>query len=199
MSAKTPKPPGLLERCQRGEQLAWRELFSKRAADIYRWAVLLGLDPSEAEDAAQDVLVTAARRIDRCEAEAALTSWLYQITRRIVANRRRGSWLRRWLPGREVTDADALSEPAFEHDGSAAGIAFELDTRRCLQRMPDELAELLVMVEIVGLTRDEAASVLGLPAGTVASRLRRAREQFRQHWQHDDADVVLGKALREGS
>lgn len=171
-----PAQASLLERCQSGDQCAWREVVSRRAEQIYRWAVLLGLPTTEAEDAAQDVLLIAARRIDTCESDKAMTSWLYQITRRVAANARRGGWLRRWFVGRESFDENAFVQT------TSSDLAYELEARRCLQKLTSNQAELLVMVEIVGLTREESARILGIPAGTVASRLRRAREAFQKQW-----------------
>ncbi len=173
----------LLERCQRDDAVAWREFFARWAPQIYRWAVLLGLERSRAEDAAQDVLATAARRIKRCHDERAVTSWLYQITRRVVANQRRLGWFRRRLPF--STSQSNGQEAAFDHEDHR-DLAGELEVRRCLGELPVDLAEILVMTEVVGLTRTEAAGVLGIPVGTVASRTRRARAAFIALWHRDD-------------
>ncbi|MEZ4463259.1 MAG: sigma factor [bacterium] len=68
------------------------------AGRVFRWAVLRGLRAMEAEDAAQEVLAIACRRI--VTAAAAFIAWLYQITRRVVANaRRKVGWLRRCSRG----------------------------------------------------------------------------------------------------
>jgi RNA polymerase sigma-70 factor (ECF subfamily) len=173
-SPKASAAAGLLQRCQAGDQSAWRELFHAHAAQIYRWGVLLGLNSADAEDAAQEVLATAARRIHRCRAEEALPAWLYQITRRIAANYRR----RRWLRGLVGGDDDSQLVAAFVHETRAA-IEAELDLRRLLRRLPRAQAEVLLLVEIEGFTRHEVARMLGLPPGTVASRLRLARRALR--------------------
>lgn len=182
---------GLLKRCQADDQAAWRELFASRAGQIYRWAVLLGLDPTEAQDAAQEVLATAVRRIRSCRAEQALTSWLYQITRRVASNHRQRSWLKRRLCTRTSQDECA----AFCHQ-NARDLAYEIEARRCLRRLPADLAEILVMMEVVGLTRIEVARMLKIPEGTVASRLRRARAAFMEIW-HQEADSVATEPLEE--
>jgi RNA polymerase sigma-70 factor (ECF subfamily) len=117
------------------------------------------------------VLATAARRIDRCRAEEALTAWLYQITRRTAANFRR----RRWLRGFVCSDGDPQGTAAFVHDTRPA-LEAELELRQRLQRLPRAQAEVLILVEIEGFTQQEAAEMLGIPPGTVASRLRLARK-----------------------
>jgi RNA polymerase sigma-70 factor (ECF subfamily) len=164
----------LLERCKAGEGAAWRELFAQRAGQVYRWAVLLGHGPAEAEDVAQDALATAAARIQTCEEEEAMTTWLYQITRRVAANHRRKGSLRRRATGDH--------ERAVLVQDSAADLAHEIAARRCLARLPLEQAEILVMHDIVGFTRSDCARILGVPEGTVASRLRRAQAAFRELW-----------------
>jgi RNA polymerase sigma-70 factor (ECF subfamily) len=153
-------------------------LITARAAQVYRWAVLLGLPPFEAEDASQEVFAVAARRIATCHAEAALTSWLFQITRRVCANHRRAACWRRWLGLGRDGEGLAAFEPAAR--GSAAD---ELAVRACLARLPPRLAEVLILLDVEGLTREEAAAALDLPAGTVASRLRQARLAFEALWE----------------
>ena len=165
----------LLERCKAGDADAWEQLFRERSDQVYRWAVLLGLGPADAEDAAQEVFAVAVRRIDSCHSDAALGSWLYQITRRVVANYRRTGWLKRALFGKEEL------EPAFgkrDHPQTPREIA----VRRCLEKLPRAQAEVLVLMEIEGFSREEVADMLGVPPGTVASRLRLAKQAFRKHW-----------------
>ena len=67
--AGQPVGDSLLSRSQAGDRVAFELLVSKNANRVYRWAVLLGLSGPDAEDAAQEILATAARRIGTCEAE----------------------------------------------------------------------------------------------------------------------------------
>lgn len=166
----------LFVRSQEGDRYALEQLFTLQAPKVFRWAVLLGLSPAEAEDAAQEALAIAARRLGNCQAEAALTTWLYQILRRVVANSRRTAWVRRLF--RPAPDA---LEPAFEAD-SPADTEAELAVRTCFQRLSPALAEVLLLHEVEGYTRPEISQILGLPEGTVASRLRLAKDAFRKHW-----------------
>jgi RNA polymerase sigma-70 factor (ECF subfamily) len=174
--ASPAEGPPLLALCQAGDEAAWRRLISGRAAQVFRWAVWMGLDRADAEDAAQEVFAVAARRIGHCQAEAALTSWLFQITRRLCANRRRQTRWRRWLGGRPADQG-----PAFE-PSPGLSIGDELAVRACLRRLSPRLCEALIAVEVEGLTREEAAVALGVPAGTVASRVRLARRAFQALW-----------------
>ena len=181
---------GLLDRCKAGDEAAWRELFTRRAGQLYHWAVLLGLAAADAEDAAQEALVIAARRIQTCAAEEAMTSWLYQIMRRVASNHRQKRWLQRWIGGGFTMD-----EGAFVH-AQAGDRTLELTARSCLAQLPREQAEILVMREVVGLSQKDCARILGVPQGTVASRLRRAQKAFRERWG-EDAPGLTGRELEE--
>lgn len=166
----------LLDACKAGDERAWERLIRERNAQVYRWAVLLGLKPAEAEDATQEVFAVAARRVETCRSEEALGSWLYQITRRVVANARRTGWWRRAVLGEDAPQsAFGQSDPA--------DVERELAVRACLDRLPRAQAEALVLMEVEGYTREEVAEFLGIPPGTVASRVRLARESFRKQWE----------------
>lgn len=164
----------VLAGCKAGDRAAWQRVFDLYTHRIYRWAVLRGLRGPEAEDLAQEVLAIAWRRIDRCAAPEAMTSWLYQITRRQAANVRRKAWFRRVLLGDAVPERACFAGVDADHDRAV---------RACLARLPDDLAEVLVLQDIEGHTRDEVAAMTGIAPGTVASRLRRARTRFAAEWQ----------------
>jgi RNA polymerase sigma-70 factor (ECF subfamily) len=181
----------MLERCKANDPAAWVRLFRGCAPRVHRWAVLLGLRANEAEDAVQEVLATVARRIDSCESEHVLISWIYQITRRVVANARRGQWLRRMLP---IGDG---REPAFDHDDSAEAVEFDLTVRACLRALPLRQAEVLVLSEIEGFSRREISELLGVAEGTVASRMRLAKRAFQNHWARLMGSVVEAKLAWE--
>jgi RNA polymerase sigma-70 factor, ECF subfamily len=185
-------PENLLAACKAGDENAWERLFRERAAQVYRWAVVLGLSPTCAEDAAQEVLATAARRIHTCRSEHVLCSWLYQITRRVVANKRRLAWWRR-----AFSVGDAPLEPAFERTDHS-GPETELAVRACLSRMDKKHVELLLLAYVEGFTKEELAEMQGIPSGTVATRLRAAKAHFQEIWNKaggevDGTDRLLGQ------
>lgn len=164
------KPMSLVEACQADEPWAWRQMVDTWASAVYRWCVLLGLSARDAEDAVQDVFATASERMNTCTCDEVLGSWLYQITRRHAANRRRLAWCKKvffmedeqttaFAPGRNVDD--------------------ELEVRNVLSRLPMRHVEVLVLMDVEGFTRRETAEILDLAEPAVASRLRRAREAFR--------------------
>jgi len=179
-----PEPSSLLERCKANEPAAWVNLFERCGPRVHRWSVLLGLRANEAEDVVQEVLATVARRIQSCESDRVLMSWIYQITRRIVANARRSHWIRRILL---IADGNAP-----EQDEPVAPMELELTVRSCLHALPLSQAEVLVLSELEGLTRKEIADLLELPEGTVASRLRLGKQAFLRCWAR-----VTGRPITE--
>lgn len=164
------KPMSLVEGCQADEAWAWRRLVDAWASAVYRWCVLLGLSSRDAEDAVQDVLATAAARIHTCSCDEVLGSWLYQIARRHAANRRRLAWCKRVFFLEDESTVPSLAGQNIDDD---------LEVRAVLERLPIRHVEVLVLMDIEGFTRREAAQILGLAEPAVASRLRRAREAFR--------------------
>ncbi len=169
----------LVDRCKRGDPSAWRQLFDDFVRAVHRWALGFGIDSSGAEEVTQDVFATAVRKISRCGDDGQLPSWLFQITRRQAANYRRRASLRRALGLSELFQVPAEDDGRLQ-DGRRAELSLEI--RRTLRKLPVHLVEVLILHDLDGHTQGETARILGVPAGTVASRLRTAREQFEKKW-----------------
>jgi RNA polymerase sigma-70 factor, ECF subfamily len=170
----------ILERCRYGETSAWRSVFEQHVQSVYRWALCFGIDQAAAEELTQEVFATAVKSIAKCPSEALLPAWLFQITRRHAANLRRSVWFSKVLRLGEPREL----EPAATFEPDICGYAnvheLGLDVRRTLRRMPVKLVEVLVLADLEGYGRDEIATILDIPAGTVASRLQRAREMIEE-------------------
>jgi RNA polymerase sigma-70 factor, ECF subfamily len=171
----------LLDRCRRGDQTAWRELFERYSAAVYRWSRFFGIDAAGAEEVTQEVFVTAFRHIGACGSEAQLPPWFFQITRRKAANARRLGWFRRMVrPSGRERRAES-GEPVDAT--SAGGVERSRDLEGVLRRMPLKLVEVLLLHDLEGRSRSEIAEVLGLAEGTVAGRLAGARSLFAEIWE----------------
>lgn len=141
------------------------------------WRLLrgFGLSRVDAEDAAQQVFMVAARKLVSIAPESA-RSFLYGTTRRVANNARRG--LRR---RREVAIPELGAHPTDAGDSDGPERSSELTRARALlSELPGELRRVLVLAEVEQLQVQEIASLEGIPLGTAASRLRRARQQFRE-------------------
>lgn len=143
---------------------------------VYRWAIYLGLSASDAEDAAQEIVEISVRRESQCPNAEAKVAWLFQIARRVVANRRRRNWFR-WR-----VQTSVQRDAAFVHQ-STDDLEREWVVRSCLRSVELKQREVLVLMDIEGHTREEVASMLQISPGTVASRLRLGREAFRKQWE----------------
>jgi RNA polymerase sigma-70 factor (ECF subfamily) len=150
------------------------ELVEREFRFVWRLLRRLGLAASDADDAAQQVFLVAARRIGDIR-PGRERSFLYTTAFHVASKARRGVDRRR-----EDLDADVEPEPE-----EACSMEDLVDRRRArelldstLDALPLDLRAVLVLSEIDELTTSEIAEVVGIPAGTAASRLRRAREVF---------------------
>jgi RNA polymerase sigma-70 factor (ECF subfamily) len=142
---------------------------------LWRFLRRMGVEESHVEDAAQQVLLVFAQRGDAL-APAVVRAFLFGTALRVASDFRRKS-------GRSgaVVELGELREHAHPAP-DAEEQATQSELRRLLDRILDELAPELravfVLAELEEMTMAEVARVLSIPAGTVASRLRRAREVF---------------------
>lgn len=145
---------------------------------VWRTLRRLGVKEASLDDATQEVFIVLSRRLGWVESGRE-RSFVYSTAIRIAANQRRLQRSRREESLEELRLSTPLDTPGTEQ------LVEQKRMRELLQRvldsMPDELREIFVLFELEGVTRSEMAEFLGLPAGTVASRLRRARELFEAH------------------
>lgn len=143
---------------------------------VLRWAARLGGPAVDCEDAAQDVFIVVLRRLADVEDLEQFGPWLYGVTRRVVSQHRRRAWVRRWMPG-------ASTEQATPEPGPEQGLASHqlgLVVQSILERLPAKQREVLVLCDLEERTAVEAAELIGVPTGTVKSRLRLGRQAFRR-------------------
>lgn len=156
-----------------GAKKRLRRMFEASYDTVWRLIRRMGVDASTAEDGAQQVFMTAARRLHDIP-EGKERAFLCGVAVRVAAR------LRVRHKGREV--------PVGENDDSPAGTELPealVDRKRqrdlldrLLAEMDPELSAVLVLAEIEGQGKREIAEALGIPEGTAASRLRRAREDL---------------------
>ena len=163
-----------LERARQGDLQARDELLDQWLPVVVGWCARLGGPRVDPEEAAHDVLMIMVRRMDQVYDGARFPAWLFGITRRLVAQHRRKAWFRRWAPGATVDRADPNAGPARLYDVSETGQAVQ----EILELLPDIEREVLVLCLLEERTDREVAEMVGVPIGTVKSRLHRAREHF---------------------
>jgi RNA polymerase sigma-70 factor (ECF subfamily) len=136
-------------------------------------------DPGEAEDLVQDALIRAYRAIEGFDGQHP-RAWLLTIVRNTHLNRVRKR--RPELLDDPDDDLDRLSRPGtaspVEEDIVGGTLDAVIDT--ALRELPEKHREVLELVDMDGLNYREAAQVLGVPVGTVMSRLHRARKSMKR-------------------
>ena len=153
-----------------------KELVHTHYDFIYRTLRRFGLVAPDAEDAAQEVFLIACRRLESISSESE-RSFLIGTAVRVAARQRRGIARRR-----ELLDLRPLDRRADDHldpEQSADRHRARATVDEVLRSMSQQLRTVFVLFEIEEVCMSEIAQALNLPAGTVASRLRRARQAFR--------------------
>jgi RNA polymerase sigma-70 factor (ECF subfamily) len=177
---------GLVARCLQGDGFAFSRLVALHEGMVVNLALRLLGDREEARDLAQDVFLQVFRTLGRFQGRSSLKTWIYRITVNQCRNRQRW-WRRRrrdralsleaLKPADEAQLSTGPTAPAFEH---VARRETAQRVQAALLRLSFDHRSILVLREVEGLGCEEIATALGVPDGTVKSRLARAREQLRR-------------------
>jgi RNA polymerase sigma-70 factor (ECF subfamily) len=149
-------------------------LFDTHYASIWRLLRRIGVPRAQLDDAAQEVFWVVARRLSDIEAGRE-HAFLYGVALRVASNLHRAA--------RSVPPLDAeLLETLRDTGPSPEQVVQDRQARAlldlALDQMPLELRSVLVLFELEGMPVKDIADLTGIPVGTAASRLRRAREEF---------------------
>jgi RNA polymerase sigma-70 factor, ECF subfamily len=159
---------------QLAQTLDLRELVASHLDFVWRSLRRLGVREADADDATQQVFLTANEKLLKIKSGSE-RAFLIGIAIRIASHMRRGYQ-------RRDAAHQRLSSVAAEPNPTPEELTEELQARKLLDRILDEMSEELrvvfVLFELEELSTDEMAALLALPRGTVSSRLRRAREIF---------------------
>ncbi|MDX2018911.1 MAG: sigma-70 family RNA polymerase sigma factor [Deltaproteobacteria bacterium] len=151
-------------------------IYDSHAHFVWLTLQRMGIWASDLEDACQDVFIVVHRRLHTYDRAAKLTAWLFGICLKVAAAYRRRAHRRQ----EQLTSEEP---PAVAHEGQspearAAANQFRQRMQTWLDRLDLEHRAVFVMFEIDGLPCDEIASQLGIPVGTVYSRLHHARRDL---------------------
>jgi RNA polymerase sigma factor (sigma-70 family) len=145
----------------------------------FRTAYVIAGNAADAEEAAQDGFVKAWRALGRFREGAPFRPWLLQIVANEARNRRRSAGRRAHLALRA-----AAEEPSGDAAPSPEASLLSTETRETLlaavNELPDDQRTVIALRFFVGLSEQEVADALKLPAGTVKSRSARALERLRE-------------------
>ena len=159
---------------------------------LRRYALVLTGNPARSDDLVQDTLARAWDKRSYWRTGSDLRAWLFTIMHNVFVNQLAGA--RR--------DAANVSLDAEDENGTALQVRIDDDpTKRIelqevmgwVRRLPAEQREVLTLVAVEGMRYEEVASTLGIPVGTVMSRLSRARDKLKRMAQQPSALMAAGE------
>ncbi len=177
----------LVERAQAGEQAAFATLIEAHGDKIYSYLARMLNDREEALDLAQETFVRAWESMGRFRGGASFSTWLYRIATNLAID----SLRRKGRRGHEESldapfETDTgdterqIADPTAGPDQEVTLRELRREVRRAVAEMAPKLRTVLVMYDFQQMTYEEIAEALGVPLGTVKSRLFNARRVLRE-------------------
>ena len=136
----------------------------------YAWSLMR--NANDADDLVQDCLLRALDRLDTVREEGQLRPWLFPIMHNLYVNR----WRRAKIRAEVSAEKTAAEMPVPPSQPASAEMR---DVLRGLRELPAEQRQVILLVAVEGFEYAEVAAMLGVPVGTVMSRLSRARDRLR--------------------
>jgi RNA polymerase sigma-70 factor (ECF subfamily) len=173
------------------DQFEW--LLVREVPHLRRYAHALLGSAAAADDLVQDTLERALRKWKLWRPDGALRSWLFRLMYRQMLNSKRSP-----RPDAHAVSLSDMTVPPSVSDSQISSAQLD-ETVRAVARLPAAQREALLLVAVEGMGYEEAAWVLGIPIGTLRSRIARGRDALREldvAAVESEADVVSTVALR---
>ncbi len=178
----------LIVECLGGRRDAFGELVSRYQGRLYNAAARLVDHPEDAADVVQDAFLNAYQSLHTFKGESEFFTWLYRIAFNTAISFKRR---KRATVSLDVAGPDAALEPDDPSEYVKPGATLERDEEEkqlhdALSRLSHEHRDVLVLKDIEGMKYEEIADILGVPVGTIRSRLHRARLELRELLRVED-------------
>jgi RNA polymerase sigma-70 factor (ECF subfamily) len=168
---------------ERSDTAAFRELYEAYGPRVKAYMIRQGADSGTAEDLAQETLLTVWRKAALYTSDkGSMTTWVFTIARNLRIDR-----LRREVPWQELPEgrlAEAAEEPL--PDEAVAEKERQQRVQAALAALPAEQKEVVALAYLEGLSHSEIAERLGMPLGTIKSRMRTAYRKIRQTLENSE-------------
>ena len=195
----------LIERCLRGDQLAWESIVRQHWRKVFNVAYKFVGKHDAAEDLTQDIFLKVFKSLETFDRRANFQTWLISVSRNLCIDHYRSVRKERETIDRAV-DPGQLT-PASSDAGPHAALEQRdrvVLLREAMQSLPDALRTAVLLRDIQELTYQEIADRLDLPEGTVKSRINRGRTELarqirRLRERQDQARASAAAALRQES
>jgi len=173
----------LVQRWQSGDERAFEDLVRRHERRVFRLLLRMLGTREEAEDVTQEAFLSLHRHGHRFRREARFSTFVYRVAANAALNRRRTLGRNRnrvdELRVRQQAGFDLPSGPRDPED-AAVGSEAQVRVQEALLDLPPDLRVAVVLYDIEGQSYREVAGVLGIPEGTVKSRIHRARSALRE-------------------
>jgi len=164
----------LITQILKGDARAERTLYDAQVDRVYRLAYRMTGDETMAEDYTQETFLRTFNNLSGFEGRSSLATWIHSITVSVVLS---GLRKVKRLRQRETALDDITMNTT---SGKSSDPALKLRLHRAIDGLSDDLRLMVVMHDIEGYRYEEIAETVGIPTGTVKSRLFRAREALRE-------------------
>ena len=170
----------LLRRFAHGDREAFEDLFRQFEREVYRWIVRIVREPEAAEDAVIETFWRAYRGRARFDPARSFGAWMRRIATHCAIDQLNAARRRKWFPLDGVGRVPASPEAMRGGPGGPAGFELAEALRRAFAALPPRLRVVATLALIEELPQAEIADALGVPIGTVKSRLFRATRELRE-------------------
>jgi RNA polymerase sigma factor (sigma-70 family) len=178
-AAQPATPDSLIEQCLAGDQVAWEAIVRQHWRKVFNVAYKFVGRHDEAEDLTQDIFLKIFKALNTFDRRANFQTWIISISRNLCIDHYRSVRKERQTIARDV-DATELQPVAADRGPLALAEHQDLKAqlRQALETLPSTLRTAVVLRDLQELSYQEIADRLGLPEGTVKSRINRGRTEL---------------------
>lgn len=169
----------LIHRAQTGDTEAFDELMQRYAASVYKVTYSLTRNHADADDLSQETFIRAYRAISRFDEQYQFYTWVRRIAVNLCFNHLKRGKRFRFVP-LPMADGENESADIADPRSQPADFGLRRDLNQALAKLPADQRAVFVLRVNEELSYSEISQALGIPIGTVMSRLGRAREKLRQ-------------------
>lgn len=190
----------LTQRCLAGDAQAWEQLARSQQRRVYGLCFRFTGSQTEAEDLTQEVFIKMYRNLGSFDpGKGGFTTWLTTLTRNLLVDNYRRSRMDRMsdsldetLDGEDdsPTKADRLADRGPSQEKHVAGLELRAQIQAALQQVSPELREAVILRDLEDMDYKDIAEVLGVPQGTVKSRISRGRAELARLLKRIEGQVM---------